>query len=146
MKIKSKNKIIFVSPKRIKYCIFPSKYCDYTHAGLSKFRPHAGVNRGVFAENHLGFTVINVTEWDRQHGVLFSKIHEYEALMNHFTGKENWKKSKFAKRCVKFIELKNTLRGYSDPKKFLIKREKQIDELFDVILLRFKFANSLSRS
>ena len=142
---KTKNKIFYINPDEVRYCIYPSKYCDYTHAGLSKYRPHAGVNRGVFIENHSGHTVINSSEWDKQPGTLFSKIHEYEALLNHYTGKENWKKSKFAKRCVRFIKLKNTLRGCSDPKKFLIKREKQIDELFDEILKKGLKPNKFKR-
>ena len=32
----TKNKIFYISPKEVKYCIYPSKYCDYTHVGLSK--------------------------------------------------------------------------------------------------------------
>ena len=131
---KTKNKIIYIHPKEVKYCIYPSKFCDYTHAGLSKSRPHAGKNRGVFAENLLGYTKINNSDWDLKPGILFSKIYEYEALLNHYNGKENWKKSKYAKRCVRFIKQKNTIRGFSDPKLFLFKREQQIDDLFNLIL------------
>jgi len=131
---KSKNKILYIHPKEIKYCINPSKFCDYTHAGLSKSRPHAGKNRGVFIENLSGYTLVNNSEWDFKPGILFVKIYEYEALLNHYKGKENWKKSKFAKRCVKFIKQKNTIRGYSNSKLFLIEREKQIDNLFNSIL------------
>ena len=142
---KTKNKIFYINPQEVKHCIYPSKHCDYTHAGLSKFRPHAGKNRGVFAENLSGYIAINNSEWDLGPGVLFSKIHEYEALLNHYTGKENWKKSKFAQRCVKFIKLKNTIRGINDPKKFLIKREKQIDELFNTILEKGLKPNTFKR-
>jgi hypothetical protein len=142
---KTKNKIFYISPKEIKYCIYPSKYCDYTHAGLSKSRPHAGKNRGVFSENLLGYTKIDNSKWDYKKGVLFTKIFEYEALLNHYKGKENWKKSKFAQRCAKFIKLKNTIRGFSDYKLFLVEREKQIDKLFNSILKKGIEPNNIPR-
>lgn len=142
---KTKNKMFYISPTEVKYCIYPSKYCDYTHAGLSKFRPHSGNNRGVFYENLLGYTKINNSNWDYKKGVLFKKIFEYEALLNHYNGKENWKKSKFAQRCVKFIKLKNTIRGFRDPKIFLEEREKQIDKLFISIMKKGLKPNKFPR-
>ena len=131
---KTKNKIFYINPKVVKYCIYPSSCCDYTHAEISKLNPHAGKNRGVFAENLSGYTKINTSEWDFKPGIIFSKIYEYQALYNHFHGKENWKKSKFASRCIKFIKLKKPIRGFADSKIFLEEREKQIDELFSSII------------
>lgn len=143
--INSKNKVIYISPKEVEYCIYPSKYCDYTHAELSGSRPHAGKNRGVFSENLLGYTKINRSNWDERPGILFTNIFEYEALLNHYTGKENWKKSTFAIRCYNFIKMKNTIRGFDDPKKFLISREEQIDKLFNSILKHGIYPNNLPR-
>ena len=82
MKIKPENKIIYISPERIKYCIFPSKYCDYTQFKLSKIHPHAGVNRGVFEEDPKGYIKINNSNWDKKPGILFSMLLEYKALLN----------------------------------------------------------------
>ena len=132
---KTKNKIFYICPETIKYCIYPSKYCDYTHVGLSKLRPHAGKNRGVFKENLSGYIKIDKSNWDNKPGILFTKLLEYEALVNHYNGKENWKNSQFAKRNVNFIKLNNNIRGFTDPEVFLSEREKQIDKLFNSCLL-----------
>ena len=131
----TKNKIFYISPKIVKNCIAPSKYCDYTQFGLSKIHPHAGINRGVFEEDPKGYVKINNSNWDKKPGVLFSMLLEYKALLNHYTGKENWKKSKFAQRYYKFLKIKKISdRGYKDADEFLNKREKQIDRLFESIL------------
>ena len=50
--------------KNIKFCIFPSKYCDYTQFELTKIHPHAGINRGVFDEDPIGKIKINNLDWD----------------------------------------------------------------------------------
>ena len=163
MKIKSENKIIFISPKRIKYCIFPSKYCDYTQFKLSKIHPHAGIDRGVFEEDPKGYIKINNSNWDKKPGILFSMLLEYKALLNHYTGKENWKKSKFAERNVEYIKFnknllgkskikdaeykkfKSVTRGFTNYNSFLHKREKQIDNLFNSILKKGIYTNNTSK-
>lgn len=151
---KTKNRLFYISPKEIKYCIYPSKFCDYTHAGQSKNsfhvgsnkdRPHAGNDRGVFSENLNGLIKINDSAWDRKHGILFTKLYEYESLLNHYNGKEKWRNSIFAKRCAKFIKLKNKMRGFSDPNLFLQEREKQIDLLFNSIIKDGIMANNIPR-
>ena len=132
---KTRYQIFYVSPKIIKHCIFPSKYCDYTQFGSDRFHPHAGNNRGVFKEDSLGFIKINNFNWDYKAGILFSKLLEYKALLNHYTGKENWKKSKFAQRYYNFIKIGNFPdRGFENADDFLLGREKQIDKLFESIL------------
>jgi len=163
LKIKSENKIIFISPKRIKYCIFPSKYCDYTQFKLSKIHPHAGIDRGVFEEDPKGYIKINNSNWDKKPGILFSMLLEYKALLNHYTGKENWKKSKFAERNVEYIKFnknllgkskikdaeykkfKSVTRGFTNYNSFLHKREKQIDNLFNSILKKGIYTNNTSK-
>ena len=137
----TKNKIFYISPKEVKYCIFSSKYCDYTQFGMTKLHPHAGVDRGVFKEDLSGYIKINNSNWDNKPGVLFTKLLEFEALQKHYTGKENWKKSKFAIRIFEYMKknnlvknprtLKRDFKNYND---FLSKREKQIDELFNSII------------
>ncbi len=131
---KTKNKIFYVNTEIIKYCIFPSKYCDYTQFNSTQIHPHAAIDRGVFKEHPHGYIKINSSAWDLKKGVLFSKLLEFRALKNHYIGKENWKKSKFALRNVYFIKQKNSVRGYINPKKFLIARERQIDKLFESII------------
>ena len=59
---------------------------------------------------------------------------EYVALKNHYTGKQNWKKSKFAKRNVNYIKCNNSVRGFRNYKEYLKIREKQIDDLFNSII------------
>jgi hypothetical protein len=163
LRVKSKNQIIYVSPKKIKYCIFPSKYCDYTQFELSKTHPHAGVDRGVFEEDPKGYVKINNSNWDKKPGVLFSKLLEYKALFNHYTGKENWKKSKFAARNVDYIKLYqehwgksqikdvnykkflSVTRGFTNYNSFLNNREKQIDDLFNSILKKGVYPNNTSK-
>ncbi|MDA8831911.1 ParB N-terminal domain-containing protein, partial [Candidatus Pelagibacter bacterium] len=131
---KTKNKIFYISPKLVQYCIFPSKYCDYTQFNSSTLHPHAGQDRGVFKEDPLGNIKINNSDWDYKPGVLFTKLLEYEALKNHYRGKENWTKSKFALRNVNYIKKSNQVRGFTDYNIFLSEREKQIDKLFKSIL------------
>ena len=130
---KTKYKIFYISPKKIKYCVFPSKHCDYTQFNSSKLHPHAGIDRGVFKEDISGYIRINNDDWDNKHGILFSELLEYKAIQNHYSGKENWKNSIFAKRNVNFIKRNNKVRGFINHKNFLIKREKQIDSLIESI-------------
>ena len=133
---KTRYKIFYVSPKIIKYCIFPSKYVDYTQWGLDKNHPHAGVNRGMFKEDPLGFIKINSSNWDHKAGILFSKLKEYKALKNHYTGKEKWRKSEFATRYINYLKINNIKndRNINNIKNYLSMREKQIDKLFNSIL------------
>ena len=131
---KTKYKIFFIPTKEIKFCIFPSEFCDYTQYNKSKLHPHAGVNRGVFKEDIKGRVKINGTNWDKSPGILFSKLLEFKALKNHYTGKENWKKSKFAIRNVNYITKNFKVRGFTNSKNFLEEREKQIDILFNSII------------
>ena len=130
---KTRYKIFFVSPKKIKYCLFPSKFCDYTQFNSTKLHPHGGKDRGVFKENVFGNVKIIETNWDKKFGILFSELLEFKALKLHYYGKENWKISEFAERNVEYIRNNNKVRGFSDPKKFLINREKQIDRLIQSI-------------
>ena len=130
----TKYRVFYISPNEVKYCIYPSKFCDYTQFGLSKIHPHASFNRGVFKEDSHGFIRICNSNWDRSRGVLFSDLLEYKALRNHYTGKENWKKSKFAERNIEYIKQKNQVRGFTNYKDFLSSREKQIDKLFESII------------
>ena len=51
----TKKKIFFISSQKIKYCISPSIFCDYTQFGSTKIHPHAGIDRGVFREDIDGF-------------------------------------------------------------------------------------------
>lgn len=133
----TRYKIFYISPKDVKYCIYPSKKCDYTQFQLSKLHPHAGKNRGVFREDPMGYIKINNSEWDKRPGILFSSLLEYQALVNHFKGKQNWKDSKFSKRYFNYIQinkLKDRNLNYKNKNDFLNKREKQIDKLFELIL------------
>ena len=132
----TRYKIFYVSPKRIKYCIFPTNFCDYTQFNSSKLHPHGGKDRGVFREDISGKVKIINTNWDKKFGILFSEILEFKALDHHFSGKENWKKSEFAIRNTNYIKNNNKVRGFINPKKFLIRREKQIDKLFESISKR----------
>lgn len=131
---KIKNKIFYTSPEKIKYCISPSKFCDYNQFDLRRIHPHAGVNRGVFDENPYGYLKIIPTGWDRKPGVMFVRLLEFIALKDHFTGKTNWKRSVYAERNVNFIKSNNKNRGFTNYKDFLIDREKQIDNLFNSII------------
>ncbi len=130
----NKIKVLYASPSEVKYCIFPSKFCDYNQFDLSRIHPHAGVNRGVFDENPNGYIKFNSKDWDKKPGVIFTKLLEYVALKNHYTGKQNWKKSKFAKRNVDYIKCNNSVRGFRNYKEYLKIREKQIDDLFNSII------------
>lgn len=131
--INFKKKIFNVSPESIKFCTSPSKFCDYTQFGSLKTHPHAGINRGVFKENRMGYIRLNRFSWDTKKGPEFIKLLEFIALKNHYTGKQNWKKSDFAIRNVKYIENGNIVRGFQDSQKFLNHREKTIDKLFEYI-------------
>ncbi len=129
---KTRYKVFNISPKKIKYCISPSSYCDYTQFNSFRIHPHAGQDRGVFKENSYGYVKINKNNWDEKPGLLFSKLLEYQALLKHYKGKENWKKSEFALRYFKYIKKTKTKdRGFTNANQFLSGREKQIDALFE---------------
>jgi len=142
---KTRYKIFNISPKEITFCIFPTKYCDYTQFSLSRIHPHAGNNRGVFREDTHGYVKINGSNWDKKPGILFSKLLEFEALKNHYTGKENWKKSKFAMRNVNYIKKNFKVRGFKNYKNFLSKREKEIDDLFESIIQKGVYPINLKK-
>ena len=131
----TRYKIFYIHPDDIKYCILPSVHCDYTQFNSSTLHPHAGQDRGVFKEDLGGYIRIINSDWDFGPGVLFAKLDEYQSLLNHYLGKENWKKSKFAQRYYNYIKINNIEdRGYSNADEFIFGREKQIDELFESIL------------
>ena len=133
--LKTRYKIFNLSPKRIRYCVFQSKYADYTQFNSLVNHPHAGNDRGVFKNDPKGYVIINNSNWDYKPGVLFSKLLEYKSLLNHFTGKENWKKSEFAMRYIDFlIKQKISKDRNLKIKNFLSGREKQINHLFNSIL------------
>ena len=125
----------YISPNSVEYCISPSVHCDYTQFNSSILHPHAGQDRGVFKEDPRGYIRIINSDWDHSHGILFSELYEYQSLYNHYSGKENWKKSKFAQRYYNYIKAGNVPdRGFQNADDFLLGREKQIDELFESIL------------
>ena len=133
--LKTRFLIYNVSSNNVKYCIYPSVHCDYTQFNSSILHPHAGQDRGVFKEDPKGYIRIINTSWDDKPGILFSELDEYQSLYNHYTGKENWKKSKFAQRYYNYIKAGNVPdRGFQNADDFLLGREKQIDELFESIL------------
>ena len=138
---KINSKVFYIHPNKVNYCIFPSKFCDYTQFNLSRIHPHAGVNRGVFDENPDGNIKFNSQDWDKKPGVKFTRLLEFIALEDHYTGKKNWKKSNFAKRNVNFIKSNNNVRGYSDYKDYLLNREKEIDSLFNSIIKKGIYPN-----
>ncbi len=130
---KTKKKIFYISPERIKYCILPTIYCDYTQFKSTKIHPHAGIDRGVFKEDIDGYIKINNTNWDKK-GVQFIKLLEYEALYNHYTGKQNWKKSKFAERMSYFAKKYDEIEKFNNFRKSLPVREKELDKLINSII------------
>ena len=131
----TRYKIFYICPDTIKYCIFPSVHCDYTQYNSSVIHPHSGQDRGVFQEDLEGYIRIINSDWDISPGVLFTKLDEYHSLLNHYLGKENWKKSKFAQRYYNYIKINNIEdRGYANADEFIFGREKEIDELFESIL------------
>ena len=143
---KIKSKLLYTSPLNVKYCIYPSQFCDYNQFDLNKLHPHAGVNRGVFDEDPNGNVKINPTDWDLKPGVIFTKLLEFIALKDHYTGKKNWKKSKFAERNVNYIKSNNSVRGFINHKDYLIKREKQIDNLFNSIIRKGIYSTDAYKS
>ena len=130
---KTRYKIFYISPSKIKFCIYPSKYSDYTQFNSTLIHPHAGQNRGVFKENLSGFIKINNKNWDIKPGIFFSKLLEYQALKEHYNGKQNWKKSLFAQRYLEYLRIKKVSDRGLLIHNFLIGREKQIDSLFKSI-------------
>ena len=76
---------------------------------------------------------------------MFMKLLEFIALEDHYTGKNNWKKSKFAKRNVNYIKSNNSVRGFTDYKDYLLTRERQIDDLFDSIIKKGIYPNDTSK-
>ena len=127
---KTRYKIFYISPNKIKFCISPSKHSDYNQFNSDLIHPHAGQNRGVFKENLSGFIKINNKNWDIKPGIFFSKLLEYRALKEHYNGKQNWKKSLFAQRYLEYLKIKKVSDRGLNIHNFLISREKQIDSLF----------------
>jgi hypothetical protein len=144
--LKFRNKILFVSPQKIQNCIYPSKYCDYTQFNSNRIHPHAGINRGVFRDNVKGFIKINNYNWDKKKGIQFTKLLEYKAIINHYSGKENWKKSEFASRIIKFKK------NYTGDKYFkrlvrpLSLLEKDLDQLINSIIRKGVYAHGVDNN
>lgn len=144
---KSRYKVYYIAPKKIKYCIFPSKYTDYNQFNKNLIHPHSGNNRGVFNEDIRGYIKINNSNWDYKHGILFSELLEYKSLFNHFNGKENWKKSQFALRYLNYLKKFKIKKDRNlNIKNFLSGREKQIDALFNSILKNGIYPVCLNKS
>ncbi len=144
---KTRFKVFKISTLKIKYCIFPSKYCDYTQFNSSILHPHAGQDRGVFKENAKGYIRIKKTNWDNFPGILFTKLYEYQALLKHYKGKERWNKSEFARRYFEFMKQSNVKdRGFKNYNEFLLGREKQIDELFESVLRKGVYPVNINKS
>ncbi len=144
--LKFRNKILFVSPQKIQNCIYPSKYCDYTQFNSNRIHPHAGINRGVFREDVKGFTKINNYNWDKKKGIQFTKLLEYKAIINHYSGKENWKKSEFASRIINF---KKNYRGDKYFKRLvrpLSLLEKDLDKLINSIIRKGVYAHGVDNN
>ena len=135
MKASARSPFALSGNSTLSNCIAPSKHCDYTQFESNKFHPHSAQDRGVFKENLNGYIRIIDSNWDKNPGILFSKLDEYQSLLNHYLGKENWKKSKFAQKYYSFLKIsKEPDRGFKNADEFLNGREKQIDELFESIL------------
>ena len=66
----TRYKTFYISPRKIKYCLSASDYCDYTQWNSSKIHPHAEQNRGVFREDPLGYIKINNSKWDYNPGII----------------------------------------------------------------------------
>jgi len=138
--LKFRKKVFIVSPEKIQNCIYPSKYCDYTQFNSNRIHPHAGINRGVFREDVKGYIKINNYYWDKKKGIQFTKLLEYKAVINHYSGKENWKKSEFAKRMLYFSKKYDGNRKFINFRKSLTQREKEIDTLINSIMKRGVYA------
>ncbi len=107
-----KKTIFFINPREIIYCLQPSSNCEFTHFGLDKLHPHAGIDRGFFKEDDSGFIKIINSNWD-QAGTRFDKIPEYIALYNHFNNIQNWNKSEFANRIIQYITSGNIMNNFN---------------------------------
>tara|TARA_B110000971_G_C19996672_1_gene494674 strand:+ start:396 stop:1118 length:723 start_codon:yes stop_codon:yes gene_type:complete len=156
-----KRTIFYINPKKINYCLYPSKKCQFTHYNLDKLHPHAGVDRGFFKEDEQGYIRIINRKWDIS-GPKFKDLVEYVALENHFNGKQKWRDSEYAYRIINYIASGNIMHNFNrkdnrwkvsdfnirllkyienkqintekNLKKIIIEREKEIDNLFKSIL------------
>lgn len=129
---KNKCKIFYIKTRSVVYCTKASVYFDYTQFNSDKFHPHALRDRGVFKEQTSGLIKLNNKNWDKI-GIKFVDLPEYKSIIDHYTGKLNWKHSDFALRMRDYVARIKIVRGFSDAKKLLIDREKKINLLFDSI-------------
>lgn len=125
---------IWISTQEIRFCTKESVFCDYTQLTSDKNHPHAGLDRGVFKEEENGFVRFIDLPWDIP-GVDFEALPEFVALQEHFSGEREWKNSEFANRNAKYIELGNSVRGYSSSSEFLVARQNEIIDLYKSIKL-----------
>ena len=128
----NKCKIFYIKTSSLVYCTKASKYFDYTQFNSDKFHPHASKDRGVFKEHPEGLIRLNNKNWD-QIGIRFTELPEYKSIIDHYTGKLNWKNSDFALRMSDYVARIKIVRGFSNPKKLLADREKKIDMLLESI-------------
>lgn len=125
------GEIIWVSPKEVEYCTPASPLADLNQHEADLDHPHAFYNRGYFLERARRGSLL-AGDWDA-YNLSFDTLLEYNALLDHINGKERWSNSSFASRLIHYIKLGHILHGYTDQEKFLVDREKQIDDLIKSI-------------
>ena len=135
-----KKTIFYLNPKKIKYCLFPSANCQFTHFNLDKLHPHAGDDRGFFKENDKGYIRVINSNWDIK-GIKFEEISEYRSLYNHYYKKQKWRDSDFALRFVKYIKSGNIMKNF-DPEDNRWKTSNFNKRLLEFIQSNKSFSNS----
>lgn len=123
------NQTFWIKPCLISHCTYPSDLCDYTQHSLNKNHHHALVDRGVFNQCRKG--TLYGGDWDKL-GPLFTDLAEYNALLNHFNGTEDWRSSVYANRIIDY--LKSNIKGVRNINKtgyeWLTERLIQIENLY----------------
>ena len=125
--------ISYIPPQSVVYCTPSSSWTDLNQYEADGNHPHAFYDRGYFSEEVRSGEVLD-GDWDIGELLRFDQLLEYEAVRDHLNGIRPWSESRFADRCVRYIELGGKARGCTDPHEIRAKRESEIDVLIESVL------------
>ena len=126
-----REQLFWISPEAIEYCTPASSVTDLNQHEADRDHPHAYYNRGYFLEiNRRGSRLAG--DWDDA-TLQFVSLLEYNAVNDHIKGHRRWSQSDFAERLSRYISLGNAVHGYTEPEKYVIERERRLDQLVEQI-------------
>ena len=128
----SEPEIVVISPHSVVHCTPSSQWTDLNQHEADRNHPHAYYDRGYFVEKNRAGQILD-GDWDKGPLLRFDQLLEYEAVRDHVHGIRPWTESRFADRCVRFIELGGKARGCTNASEFRTKRQQEVNDLIESV-------------